>query len=99
MSFVEQDDIISLFEEMTKYLFKTIRHYDLGETPFIRLPWIDAMRRFGSDKPDMRFGMEFVELMDTLKGTGSFGVFNEAATSAVSAAPAAPATPANSWTS
>ena len=79
MSFVEQDDIISLFEEMTKYLFKTIRHYDLGETPFIRLPWIDAMRRFGSDKPDMRFGMEFVELMDTLKGTGSFGVFNEAA--------------------
>lgn len=37
------------------------------------------MRRFGSDKPDMRFGMEFVELMDVLKGTGSFGVFNEAA--------------------
>ena len=79
MSFVEQDDIIRLFEEMAKYLFKEIRGYDLGEVPFLRLPWSEAMRRFGSDKPDMRFGMEFVELMDVLKGTGSFGVFNEAA--------------------
>ena len=79
MSFVEQDDIIRLFEEMAKYLFKEIRGYDLGEAPFLRLPWSEAMRRFGSDKPDMRFGMEFVELMDVLKGTGSFGVFNEAA--------------------
>ena len=78
MSFVEQDDIIRLFEEMAKYLFKEIRGYDLGEAPFLRLPWSEAMRRFGSDKPDMRFGMEFVELMDALKGTGSFGVFNEA---------------------
>lgn len=79
MSFVEQDDIISLFEEMTKYLFTTVRHYDLGPEPFLRLPWSEAMRRFGSDKPDMRFGMEFVELMNVLKGTGSFAVFNEAA--------------------
>ncbi len=79
MSFVEQDDIISLFEEMTKHLFKEVRGYDLGETPFLRLPWSEAMRRFGSDKPDMRFGMEFVELMEVLKGTGEFGVFNEAA--------------------
>ena len=79
MSFVEQDDIIRLFEEMAKYLFKEIRGYDLGEAPFLRLPWSEAMRRFGSDKPDMRFGMEFVELMDVLKGTGSFGVFNETA--------------------
>lgn len=78
MSFVEQDDIIATFEEMTKYLFKNVRNYDLGDEPFLRLPWIDAMRRFGSDKPDMRFGMEFVELMDTLKGTGEFGVFNSA---------------------
>ena len=78
MSFVEQEDIIETFEEMAKYLFKTVRNYDLGEKPFLRLPWIDAMRRFGSDKPDMRFGMEFVELMDTLKGTGEFGVFNSA---------------------
>ncbi len=78
MSFVEQDDIIKTFEEMTKYLFKEVRGYDLGEAPFIRMPWIEAMTRFGSDKPDMRFGMEFVELMDVLKGSGSFGVFNEA---------------------
>lgn len=79
MSFVEQDDIIRLFEEMAKYLFKEIRGYDLGEAPFLRLPWSEAMRRFGSDKPDMRFGMEFVELMDVMKGSGEFGVFNEAA--------------------
>lgn len=79
MSFVEQDDIIRLFEEMTKYLFKEVRGYDLGEQPFLRLPWEEAMRRFGSDKPDMRFGMEFVELMSVLKGTGDFAVFNEAA--------------------
>jgi len=79
MSFVEQDDIISLFEEMAKYLFKEVRGYDLGEAPFLRLPWEEAMRRFGSDKPDMRFGMEFVELMNVLKGSGSFAVFNEAA--------------------
>ncbi len=78
MSFVEQDDIISMFEEMAKYLFKNVCNYDLGSEPFLRLPWIDAMRRFGSDKPDMRFGMEFVELADTLKGTGEFAVFNSA---------------------
>ncbi|MBO4592804.1 MAG: aspartate--tRNA ligase [Bacteroidaceae bacterium] len=79
MSFVEQDDIICTFEEMTKYLFKEVRGYDLGDEPFLRMPWIEAMTRFGSDKPDMRFGMEFVELMDVLKGTGEFAVFNDAA--------------------
>lgn len=79
MSFVRQDDILALFEEMTKYLFREVRGYDLGDTPFLRLPWSEAMRRFGSDKPDMRFGMEFVELMDVLKGTGEFAVFNDAA--------------------
>lgn len=78
MSFVEQDDIINTFEGMAKYLFKTVRGVELGEEPFLRLPWIEAMKRFGSDKPDMRFGMEFVELMDTLKGSGEFSVFNEA---------------------
>ena len=77
MSFVEQEDVISLFEEMAKHLFKTVRNYEINE-PFLRLPWSEAMRRFGSDKPDMRFGMEFVELMDVLKSTGSFSVFNEA---------------------
>ncbi len=79
MSFVTQDDIINMFESMAKYLFKEVRGYDLGDSPFIRMPWHEAMRRFGSDKPDMRFGMEFVELKDVLGGTGTFGVFNEAA--------------------
>lgn len=79
MSFVEQDDIICTFEEMTKHLFKEVRGVDLGEQPFLRLSWHEAMRRFGSDKPDMRFGMEFVELMDVLKGKSDFSVFNDAA--------------------
>ena len=78
MSFVEQDDIINTFEGMAKDLFKTVRGVELGEDPFLRLPWIEAMKRFGSDKPDMRFGMEFVELMDILKGSGGFSVFDEA---------------------
>jgi aspartyl-tRNA synthetase len=76
MSFVDQDDIIETFEGMAKHLFKVIRNVDF-EKPFIRMPWIEAMKRFGSDKPDMRFGMEFVELMDVMKGHG-FGVFDEA---------------------
>ena len=79
MSFVEQDDVINTFEALTKYLFKEVRGVDLGDTPFLRLPWAEAMSRFGSDKPDMRFGMEFVELMDVMKGTGEFAVFNDAA--------------------
>ena len=78
MSFVTQEDIIQTFEGMAKHLFKVLRGVDLNE-PFLRLPWSEAMRRFGSDKPDMRFGMEFVELMDVLKGTGEFAVFNDAA--------------------
>lgn len=78
MSFVEQDDIINTFEGLTKYLFKKVRNYDLDDEPFLRMPWHEAMRRFGSDKPDMRFGMEFVELMDVLKGSGEFSVFNDA---------------------
>lgn len=78
MSFVEQEDIIETFEEMAKYLFKNVRDYDLGSEPFLRMPWIDAMRRYGSDKPDMRFGMEIVELDNVLKGTGDFKVFNSA---------------------
>ena len=79
MSFVEQDDVINTFEALTKYLFKEVRGVDLGDAPFLRLPWAEAMSRFGSDKPDMRFGMEFVELMDVMKGTGEFAVFNDAA--------------------
>ncbi|MBO5699157.1 MAG: aspartate--tRNA ligase [Bacteroidaceae bacterium] len=78
MSFVEQDDVINMFEALTKHLFKEVRGVDLGSVPFLRLPWADAMKRFGSDKPDMRFGMEFVELMHVLKNTGTFAVFNDA---------------------
>lgn len=77
MSFVEQDDVINLFEGMAKYLFKVIRGVELTE-PFMRMPWADAMKYYGSDKPDLRFGMKFVELMDIMKGYG-FAVFDNAA--------------------
>mgnify|MGYP000471471729 FL=1 len=77
MSFVDQEDVINLFEEMARHLFREIRGVVLPKLE--QMKWHDAMKRFGSDKPDLRFGMEFVELMDDLKGTGSFSVFNEAA--------------------
>lgn len=77
MSFVQQDDVIELFEGMAKYLFKEIRGVELTE-PFLRMPWADAMKYYGSDKPDLRFGMKFVELMDIMKGHG-FSVFDNAA--------------------
>ena len=77
MSFVEQEDVIRTFEGMAKHLFKELRGVEI-EGDFIRLPWAEAMRRFGSDKPDMRFGMEFVELMDTMK-KGTFPVFDDSA--------------------
>ena len=77
MSYVEQEDIINLFEGMAKHLFRELRGVDLTE-PFIRMPWSEAMRLYGSDKPDLRFGMEFVELMDIMRGHG-FGVFDNAA--------------------
>ena len=77
MSFVEQDDVINLFEGMAKYQFKEIRGVEMNE-PFMRMPWADAMKYYGSDKPDLRFGMKFVELMDIMKGHG-FPVFDNAA--------------------
>ena len=77
MSFVEQDDVINLFEGMARYLFKEIRGVEMNE-PFMRMPWADAMKYYGSDKPDLRFGMKFVELMDIMKGHG-FPVFDNAA--------------------
>ena len=76
MSFVDQEDVLEIFEDMARHLFKEIRGVELP--PLQRMTWKEAMRLYGSDKPDLRFGMTFVELMDELKGTGSFSVFNEA---------------------
>uniref|UniRef100_A0AB33JKF0 Aspartate--tRNA ligase n=1 Tax=Prevotella sp. GTC17262 TaxID=3236797 RepID=A0AB33JKF0_9BACT len=77
MSFVDQEDVIGLFEDMCRMLFKEIRGVELP-AKLQQMPWHEAMRRFGSDKPDLRFGMEFVELKETFEGKGNFPVFNEA---------------------
>jgi len=77
MSFVDQDDVIELFEDMARHLFKELRGVELPKK-LRRMTWHEAMKYYGSDKPDLRFGMEFVELADVLKGTGEFSVFNEA---------------------
>ena len=76
MSFVNQDDVLELFESMARHLFKEIRGIDLP--PLERMTWNEAMKRFGSDKPDLRFGMEFIELKETFSGKGSFSVFDDA---------------------
>ena len=78
MSFVDQKDVISLFEDMCRMLFKEVRGVDLP-AKLQQMTWHEAMRRFGSDKPDLRFGMEFVELKDVFDGKADFAVFNEAA--------------------
>lgn len=75
MSFVEREDILSTFEGMIRSIFKSVKNIDLGDVPVIT--YDEAMRRFGSDKPDMRFGMELVDLDDVAKGHG-FGVFDNA---------------------
>ena len=77
MSFVEQEDILQIFEGMAKHLFKSILGIEMNE-PFQRMTWHDAMKYYGSDKPDLRFDMQFVELMDVMKGHG-FSVFDSAA--------------------
>ena len=76
MSFVEQEDIIQIFEDMAKHLFKSILGIEMNE-PFLRMTWHNAMKYYGSDKPDLRFEMKFVELMDIMKGYG-FPVFDSA---------------------
>ena len=76
MSFVDQDDVLELFERMARHLFKEIRGVELP--PLERMTWQEAMKRFGSDKPDLRFGMEFVELKEAFTGKGSFSVFDDA---------------------
>ncbi|GAB3542134.1 aspartate--tRNA ligase [Spirosoma fluminis] len=81
MSFVEQEDILNMFEGLVRHLFKAVKDIDLAEVP--RMTYADAMRLYGSDKPDTRFGMEFVELkgtfdtIDLTSGKG-FGVFDSA---------------------
>ena len=77
MSFVEQEDVLSIFEGMTQYLFKELLNLDVP-MPFPRMSWHEAMKRYGSDKPDTRFGMEFVEVKNVLQGHG-FSVFDNAA--------------------
>ncbi|WP_443937575.1 aspartate--tRNA ligase [Pedobacter sp. MW01-1-1] len=75
MSFIEQEDILNTFEGLVRTLFKEVRNYDLPEVP--RMQYSDAMRLYGSDKPDTRFDMQFVELNDLVKGKG-FPVFDNA---------------------
>ncbi len=74
MAFVEQDDILNTFEGLIKHLFKTVRGVEFNE-PFPRMDYAEAMARYGSDKPDIRFGMEFVGLNDLAKGKG-FAIFD-----------------------
>ncbi|RYY36911.1 MAG: aspartate--tRNA ligase [Sphingobacteriaceae bacterium] len=75
MSFIEQEDILNIFEGLTRHLFSTVKGVEFDNFP--RMQYADAMRLYGSDKPDIRFGMEFVELNDIVKGKG-FGIFDNA---------------------
>lgn len=75
MSFIEQEDILNTFEGLIRTLFKEVRNYDLPEVP--RMQYADAMRFYGSDKPDTRFDMKFIEMNDIVKGK-DFPVFDNA---------------------
>lgn len=75
MSFITQEDILNVFEGLVRTLFKNIKGIDLMEVP--RMTYAEAMRLYGSDKPDTRFGMQFVELNDLVKGK-NFPVFDQA---------------------
>ncbi|MEG0808247.1 MAG: aspartate--tRNA ligase [Alistipes sp.] len=76
MSFVEQEDILEVFERWAKHMFHEVLHIDITE-PFLRMTWMDAMEQYGSDKPDLRFGMKFANLTDLAQGHG-FSVFDDA---------------------
>ena len=76
MSFVDQEDVLQIFEGLVKHVFKATRGIEFTE-PFPRMPWADAMKYYGSDKPDIRFGMKFVELKDLTEGH-DFVVFDSA---------------------
>jgi aspartyl-tRNA synthetase len=75
MSFVEQEDVLNMFEGLVKHLFKNVKGIDIKELP--RITYADAMKQYGSDKPDTRFEMKFVELNEVVKGK-NFKVFDEA---------------------
>lgn len=75
MSFIEQEDILNVFEGLTKHLFKTVKNIDIHEFP--RMTYADAMEKYGSDKPDIRLGMEFCDLTDITRNSG-FVVFDSA---------------------
>ncbi len=75
MAFITQEDILNIFEGLTRHLFKAVKGIELGSVP--RMQYADAMRLYGSDKPDIRFGMQFVELNDIVKGKG-FSIFDNA---------------------
>jgi aspartyl-tRNA synthetase len=75
MSFIEQEDILNLFEGLVQHIFRTFKGMEIGKLE--RMTWNDAMKYYGSDKPDARFDMRFVELNDVLQGK-EFKVFNEA---------------------
>jgi aspartyl-tRNA synthetase len=74
MSFVEQEDVLNTFEGMMKFLFKEVKGVDLID--FERMTYAEAMRLYGSDKPDLRFGMPFIDISDLTKGKG-FNVFEQ----------------------
>ena len=76
MSFVEQEDVLNTFEGLAKHLFKSIKGIEMND-PFPRMTWHDAMKYYGSDKPDLRFGMKFVELKEAVAGHG-FSILDEA---------------------
>ena len=76
MSFVEQEDVLEIFERWAKHMFREVLGVEFNE-PLRRMPWIEAMEKYGSDKPDLRFGMEFADLTDLAKGHG-FSVFDDA---------------------
>ena len=76
MSFVEQEDVLEIFERWAKHMFREVMGIELTE-PLRRMPWIEAMEKYGSDKPDLRFGMEFADLTDLAQGHG-FAVFDDA---------------------
>ena len=73
LSFVDIDDVLDVNERLLQYLWKEVLGVDI-KVPFRRMKWIEAMNRFGSDKPDLRFGMELVDVSDIVKDCG-FGVF------------------------